>query len=377
MHPDHLPTGMPVIQQRRSYGVLPAEERLKVGVVGLHEGMTMLTALRASGLCRAVWVCDLHEEKRTLAEAIAPGVQSTANYQELLEKDEIDIVCLYTPDLLHAEQILQAFRAGKHVLCTKPLVNDASASQELLQAQQQSGKRLQVGQSTRFYEPFLRQRELFDEGEFGSVEAYEAHYCHRMDWWYAKSPWSLTDTHWAYLGLSHPVDLVRWYLGAIERVQAAGSISELGRSFGSESPDIISAQLISETGAIGRVFGHYGMHEMPTARSLIEGVLYGTKGTSLAKYPELKMHYVGQEVREFTEDYRQGWAGYYFRHELQGMHYGEFCNCIDSFAASILSNKSNHPDLHEGLQTVFVMDAIVRALQTGATERVELLEERI
>lgn len=374
-HPDFLPTGQPVVARRRSYGELPPESRLGVGVVGLHEGHTMLVALRSTGLCRAVAGCDLSEEKRAEAAHAAPGIFLTSNYDELLARPDVAIVAIYTPDMLHAEQIERAFRAGKHVICTKPLINDVLKIPALLRAAKETGGRLQVGQSTRFYEPFQRQRELFEDGAFGEVELLDAHYNHRMDWWYAKSPWSIEGSHWAYLGLSHPVDLVRWYLGEIDEVHAMGTVTSLGQAHGLATPDAISVHLRADSGRIGRVMGNYGIHELSRGRALIECLLMGDKGTSLARYPDLRMTYVGPNGVEHEEDYHHAMAGYYYRHELKGMHYGEFANLADSFAAALIEGKPNAPDLMEGLQTVLVMDAIVASLESGNPVGVTRLRE--
>ena len=367
-HPNTLPTGDPVVGRRRDWGSLPAEQRYGVGVVGLHEGQTMLVALRASGMCRAVAGCDLSEEKRREAEDACPGLWTTSSYDEMLARPDVGIVAIYTPDSLHAVQIEQAFLAGKHVVCTKPLLNDLSSAERLLAVSRETGMRLQVAQSTRFYEPFLRMRELFEQGAFGEAEVVDAQYTHRMDWFYKKSPWSLSETHWAYLGLSHPVDLVRQYLGEIASVYAVGSVSALGRSVGLGSPDVIAATLVTKDGRIGRAFGNYGVHELPRGRSLIECHLQGTKGSALARYPELRLTYCADGGAEVEEDWSHSMAGYYYRHELKGMHYGEFCNVVDSFAAALRNDGPNSPDLAEGVGTVRVMDAVVRSLASGIPE---------
>jgi predicted dehydrogenase len=369
MHPDFLPTGRPTIAARRSYGERAPEERLGIGIVGLHEGHTLLVALRASGLCRAVAGCDLDEGKREAARAAAPGLFTTPDYDELLGREDVDIVAIYTPDALHADQIECAFRAGKHVICTKPLINDAADIPRLLRAAEETGKRLQVGQSTRFYEPFQRQREECEAGRLGRVEVVDAHYVHRMDWYYEKSPWTLDSTHWAYLGLSHPVDLVRWYLGPIAEVHAYGFVSELGSRYGMKTPDAIVANLRAADGRIARVFGHYGMHELPRARSLIECFLMGSVGSSLARYPDLRFTHHDERGIEIEEDFHHAMAGYYYRHELKGMHYGEFCNYADYFAACLIEGRPNSPDLEEGLETVRTMEAIVRSLDSGRPEK--------
>lgn len=325
----------------------------------------MLVALRSTGLCRAVAGCDLSAEKREAALEINPHLFVTDAYDELLAHNDIHIVAIYTPDSLHAEQIIAAMEAGKHVICTKPLINDPAAIPALLEVAERTGRRLHVGQSTRFYEPFQRQRELFDAGHFGEVEVLDAHYNHRMDWYYAKSPWTIRDTHWAYLGLSHPVDLVRWYLGEIEEVHAFGTITALGREVGMPTPDAITVNLRARNGALGRVLGNYGFHELPRARALIECLLMGSHGSSLARYPDLRFTYHDASGVEIEEDFHHAMSGYYFRHELKGMHYGEFANYADSFASALMKNTPNSPDLREGLATVLVMRAIVESLETG------------
>lgn len=370
-HPDTLPTGKPVVGERRSYGELPEAERLGVGVLGLHEGLTLLVGLRAGLLCRAVAGCDLSTDKRAAAELAAPGIFLTGDYEAMLARDDVQIVAIYTPDHLHAEHIERAFRAGKHVICTKPLVNDASQAARLLAVARETGMRLQVGQSTRFYEPFQRQRELFRQGDIGEIEVVDAHYNHRMDWWYEKSPWTQENTHWAYLGLSHPLDLMRWYLGPIREVHAYGTLTNLGDRFGMKTPDAIVVNLMSESGRIGRVLGNYGMHELPGARSMIECLLMGSKGTSLARYPDLRFTRHDDRGIEIEEDFHHAMSGYYFRHQLKGMHFGEFCNYADYFASRLLSGEANSPDLREGLETLMVMSAVVRSLETGMPSQVE------
>ena len=365
---------MPTVGARRSYGELPEEKKFGIGVIGLHEGHSMLVALRASGMCKAVAGCDTSEEKRVAAKEAAPHIEVYEDYDAMLARDDVKIVAIYTPDKFHADHIERAFRAGKHVICTKPLINNPEEAENLLQAAKETGMRLQVGQSTRFYEPFQRQREEHDRGALGEVEVVDAHYNHRMDWYYEKSPWTVTDAQWAYLGLSHSVDLVRWYLGPIREVHAVGTVTSLGEKYGMKTPDAICVNLIAESGRIGRVLGNYGFHELPKARALIECFLMGSKGSSLARYPDLRFTHHDERGIEIEEDFHHAMSGYYFRHELKGMHYGEFCNYTDYFASKLLSGEANSPDLEEGLSSVMAMRAIVESLETGKPVRVPSLK---
>jgi predicted dehydrogenase len=359
-------------------------KRLGIGILGLHEGKSLLKALTYSvpdsvsqgrllvgdelgrtEYCFAVGGFDLDPAKRRGAAEVAPGLFYAATLDEFLVNPEIDIVAIYTPDPTHAELIIKSFEAGKHVICTKPLVTDLADLGKVVAASKATGKRLIVGQSTRFFEPFLQQRKRTEGGEFGEIEFVDAQYCHRMDWFYAKSPWSIAETDWAFLGMSHPLDLLRWYLGPIKRVSAVGSISSLGRKVGITGPDIYSVQVESEDGRTGRALGHYGLVELPTARNAIELMLYGSTGTSLAQYHDMKLKRTGTDGAEVTEDWLYEKRGYFFNNEVHGMHYGEFARYADAFAKALIEGTVASPELDEGVDVVLLMEAVLRSATQG------------
>ncbi|MCC6675272.1 MAG: Gfo/Idh/MocA family oxidoreductase, partial [Thermomicrobiales bacterium] len=163
-----------------------AERQLGIGVVGLNEGQTLLTGLSRAAHARGVAGCDLSEEKLAQTRVSHPDLFLTRNFEEMLTRDDVDIVAIYTPDNLHGTQIVQAMEAGKDVICTKPLVNTVEDARLVLETGRKTGRRLQVGQSSRFFESFERQRAAFERGEVGAVEMADAHYIHRMDWYYDK-----------------------------------------------------------------------------------------------------------------------------------------------------------------------------------------------
>ena len=356
------------------------ERTLGVGVLGLHEGRTLLVALNhiippPVGLttgtttraphARAVAGCDLSAEKIAGARRDCPELFYTQDYAELLARRDVDIVAIYTPDQVHGEHIVRAFEAGKDVICTKPLVNSVADARRVLEAGRRTGRKLLVGQSTRFFESFQRQRRAYEAGDVGTVEFLEAHYIHRMDWYYEKSAWVAESTDWVYLGLSHPLDLARWYLGRIDEVFAYGAQSALAKEYGARSFDIYTVSLKAADGRIARVLGHYGLHELPSARNCIELVLYGSGGTSLAQYHDMRFSFTRPDGTEVTEDMLYSRRGYYFNNEVHGMHYGEFGNYAEYFAQALLAGRDFSPGLEEGLETFCLMEAVRRSAQTG------------
>lgn len=341
-----------------------AERHLGVGALGLNEGRTLLVGLSRVPHAKPVAACDVSSDKIASTLHDLPGIFTTSDYSEMLARPDVDIVAIYTPDQYHGEHIIQAFEAGKDVICTKPVVNSFEDARRVLQVGRRTGRRLQVGQSTRFFESFQRQRAAYERGEFGTAELLDAHYTHRMDWYYDKSPWAAIDTDWVFLGLSHPVDLVRWYLGPIEEVQAYGSRSALADQWGVAGFDIYIVNLRSVDGRVARVMGNYGLHELPSARNCIELVVYGSGGTSLAQYHDMRHSYTRPDGAEVTEDFLYNRRAYYFNNEVHGMHYGEFSNYAEHFASALLNGGPNSPNLEEGIETFCVMEAIRRSAQT-------------
>lgn len=365
-----------------------------VGVLGLHEGRTLLIALESRcAFARAVAGCDSNAVKIEASRRELPGLFYTDDYEAMLARPDVEIVAVYTPDHLHAEHVERAFEAGKDVICTKPLANSLEGAQRILGAGRRTGRRLLVGQSTRFFEPFRRQRAALERGEFGglnAVEMVDAHYIHRMDWYYRKSPWAATETDWVFLGLSHPVDLARWYLGRIRSVHALGMVSAMGRSFGVRGPDAYAVNLLAEDGRIARVMGHYGCHELPSARNCIECLVFASGGTSLAQYHDMRYLHSGGVVpgeggaafrpgthAEIVEDFLYAGRHYYFNSEVHGMHYGEFANYADHFASGLIAGEPRSPDLEEGVETVCVMEAIRRSAESGGPVEIGPLLERV
>jgi predicted dehydrogenase len=358
-HIEHIPGIKPTFPKQKAHLVK------RIGVLGLHEGRTLLAGLDRTEHAVAVAGCDLDTAKVEACRAALPGLYYTADYTELLARDDVDIVAIYTPDPLHGEHIEQAFLAGKDVICTKPLVNSTAACKRILAAARGTGRKLLVGQSTRFFEPFLRQRAAFESGELGLVEFADAHYVHRMDWFYEKSRWAATDTDWVFLGLSHPIDLLRWYLGPIREVQAYGTRSALAQRYGVTGFDVYTVQVVAEDGRLGRAMGHYGCHELPSARNSIELVLWGSEGTSQAQYHDMRYRYVREDGTEVTEDPLYALRHHYFNSEVHGMHYGEFANYAEHFAVALLHGTPHAPGLEEGVETFCVMEAVRRAAQSG------------
>ena len=349
---------------------------LTLGILGLGEGRSTMSAALNSPKWKLKTICDRNEDLcRHRAEEFNFS-HYTTQYQDLLDDSEIDAVAIYTPDHLHAEHVAQALRAGKHVVCTKPFIDDLAKANELLELSRSSGKKLFVGQSSRFFEPMKRQRADYEAGLIGELITIEAYY-HADHRWFLEKGWSLENAFkWLYGGLSHPVDFIRWYLPNIEEVMGYGMLSSNGAKGGLKHQDTMHFIFRSTDGRVARVSGCYTGPVQPVTRdSEMSCILRGTEGASQGDYMDLRYAITDRtsEERIITWEHK---LKHYFRFEGKSHHAGEYQNYLEYFADSIEQDFTAYPDLKEGIGTVALLQAMDRSLATGQPVKVrDLLTE--
>src|SRR5215510_4049809 len=337
-----------------------------IGILGLGEGRsTMSAALQSKKLTLKI-ICDANEElcKQRCKEFDFKNY--TTKYDDMLKDAEIGIIAIYTPDHLHAEHVAMALNAGKHVVCTKPFIDDLSKAKELIDLQKKTSKKVFVGQSSRFFEPYKRQRKDFETGLIGELITIESHYNadHR---WFLEKKWALEKSFkWLYGGLSHPVDFIRWYLPDIEEVMGYGMISHNGKKAGLKNEDTMHFIFRSSDGRVARVSGSYTGPTQPARRdSGMTCILRGTVGASQADYHELRYAITDKTGEEKIITWGDAALKYYFRFEGQSHHAGEYQNYLEYFVDSIEQGFTASPDMKEGIGTVALLQAMDKSLLTG------------
>jgi len=105
------------------------------------------------------------------------------SYEALLESGDIDAVYIALPPALHFDWVRRAIEAGKHVLCEKPLAENAQLAQELMLCARQHGRVLVEAMHIRYLDRLRRQRELVAGGEFGRLLRIESCFERRIRVW--------------------------------------------------------------------------------------------------------------------------------------------------------------------------------------------------
>lgn len=211
---------------------------------------------------RLVGVCTSREETAQVAREVGGFEFGTTRFEDLLERDDIDIIDVATPNDLHRDQVIAALEAGKHVYCDKPLSVTLDEAREMVAAADAHSD-LQTGMAfqMRFAPATMRARQLIADGFLGEVFHYRASYLHAgytdperpMSWRLGPHGGCLAD-----LG-SHVIDLMRFLLGDYGAVRGTLQrwIDERPKEAGSdemvpvEVDDYSCLQARMESGALG------------------------------------------------------------------------------------------------------------------------------
>lgn len=245
---------------------------LGFGIVGC--GMISRWHARAIGECddaTLVAVTDLVPERAaTLADVF--GVASCATLEELLNRDDIDVVCVTTPSGLHGEIGIKAAQTGKHVIVEKPIDVSLETADKLVSACEDAGVKLAVISQHRFDDGLQRLRELIDTGRLGKLVVGTASTkWYRTQGYYDSAGWRGT---WELDGGGslmnqgvHYVDLLLWLMGPA--TQLVAQTRTLAHDI--EVEDNAAALVSFANGAVGTVHASTAMYPGLPERLEISG----------------------------------------------------------------------------------------------------------
>lgn len=147
------------------------------------------------------------------------------DYRVPLEREDVDVVDICTPNAAHLQPVLDAAAAGKHIYCEKPLGLTVTEARRMVDAVERAGVKHQVTFHNRFVPAVLRARQLLDQGFVGDVFSFQSRY-HRSSYVDPNKPisWKLrmeTSGGGALVDLgAHALDLLRYLLGDVTAVRA-------------------------------------------------------------------------------------------------------------------------------------------------------------
>ena len=322
---------------------------LKVANIGMKFGMSHVEGAMSWGAEIAA-ICDSDEENLRFAgeRYNIPKEKWVSDYREIAENPEIDAVTVAVPDQLHKQISCEMLRAGKHVLCEKPLALTREDVREIIKAADGSGKKFMVGQICRFTPSFEAAKEIVASGRIGDLYFIESEYAH--DYMTFLGGWRADPLrHGVIGGGCHAVDLIRWIAGDPAEVFAYGTHRLLPMV---SYDDATIAIMKFDENTAGKVFVSTGCKRDYTMRT----VIYGTKGTLICDNtsPEMKLFEVDEKgVAKEPEIIPVRVNSHNAGREFE------------VFADAIVNDKPIEADAREGAKTVEVCLSIIESSKTG------------
>jgi predicted dehydrogenase len=144
------------------------------------------------------------------------------SYEELIGDPGIDVIYNPLPNSLHCEWTIRALRAGKHVLCEKPLASNAAEAQRMAQTARETGRLLGEAFHYRYHPLSDRVRVLIAEGAIGRLLSVEANFSVPIPPSNIRYDWSLAGGAMMDLGC-YPLHMIRYFSGVTPRVIRAAA----------------------------------------------------------------------------------------------------------------------------------------------------------
>ena len=191
---------------------------LGAGTIGTIHGLCSLETPELT--VSRVW-SRTSARARALADRL--GATACVGFEDAVSADDVDAVVVCTPTSAHHDHAVAALRAGKHVICEKPLARQAAHVEDMIGEARSAGRHLYPAHVVRFFPEFRRMHDLVQSGAIGTPALARlsrvASFPHGSGEWHA----DLMDSGGAVFDMGiHDVDWLLWTFGSVERVAARG-----------------------------------------------------------------------------------------------------------------------------------------------------------
>ncbi|MFX0198871.1 MAG: Gfo/Idh/MocA family protein [Candidatus Hodarchaeota archaeon] len=310
---------------------------------------TYLQAIVSVPECRLKGVSDIRKEA---AQSVADqyGCRAYSDFRQVLEGNRIDAVIISTPPNTHAEIATFFLENGIHVLCEKPFALNSKDAGLMVRKAEEKGCLLMMASKFRYVEDIIKAKGIVKSGILGDIILFENVFCSKVD---MRARWN-AEKEIAGGGVlidngSHSVDIARFLLGPIVKVQA----EEGKRVQKLEVEDTSRLYFRTESDIIGAVDLSWSIHK--EQESYID--LYGTEGVLS----------IGWKCSKYRQSEKLNWVRF-------GNGYDKisaFERQIKNFVGTIKGVEMPLINATDGLESVKVIEAAYRSANVNKWVEVE------
>jgi len=351
---------------------------IRAVVVGTNIGCTLhVRALKAAGF--EITALVGRNAEQTAQRAAHFGIPRSLTSMEAALDSDVDAVVIATPPATHHAFVMQALRAGKHVLCEKPFALDAGQARQMRDAAKQVGVANMVTHEFRWFEHNALLRHLVGSGRLGTPIQMTAMFDHSLcappvidvpDWW--KEP---AGGGWLRNYNAHGIDLVRYIAGNFAAVSGALHVGG-DRGMRSDDSYAFAFQLTSGVqGVMGGSCRAWDFHastrivgsEATADQSLAGVAVFDAGGRHTVELPAAQREQLrggGPAVTAPTETLPAMGESVYVKTHSSDAGYAEQVGLCCAFASWIRDPGYRNPaiaDFNDGLAHVEVIAAVERS----------------
>jgi predicted dehydrogenase len=286
------------------------------------------------------------------------------NYQDMLEKEDLDAVYVATPDQYHRDSCIDAMNAGCNVLVEKPMTTKQEDAEDIYKVVRKTGKKFQVNFNHRWLAPYHKIRSLIDEGQLGEPI---------MGFARKNNPISVPtsmlaswakDSSPAWFMSSHDIDLMVWWFDANPTEVYAKGIKRVLKAKGMDTYDGIQSLVSFEKGQFATFESAWIYPDtspyMPD--SFMEVI--GTKGTTHINRKDEAIDAILEEKFNCPRTF--------LNYKVFDEWVGAMPSSVRSFVNACKNDTETVVNAKEGLRSTAILDAIHRSLKTGRPEGIKL-----
>ena len=329
--------------------------KYKAGVFGLGNVSTeYIKAVNNNPLSEVIAVVG-RDKAKTQAKItdMELACEVMENYDDLVNREDLDIMVISSPHFLHAAEAIKAAQKGKHVIVEKPIGMNLAEMQQVRDAIRLAGVKSQCGMVLR-WNPFIENvKRLIEKRAIGDIFYLEVDYFHELGPWLNGFSWGIHQKSGgpsaSLVGGIHAVDLTRWLCGEVAEVFA---YQTWGHRQDFEYPPTYMATLKFENGAVGKTSCSFEIE----APYVVNVIVYGSKGSIINEKFYLKDLFPGQT----------GWQRFEtIMPDSGAVSHHPFQELVDDFIHAIENDGESCLNIEETYKTHELCVAIDRSMESG------------